>query len=66
MNIDIKKTHPTPGNNWQAIDLMNKAQQNLVDALHIMDSVLQNNTDDFKDIHEKRMKNFIKKFEKDR
>ena len=63
MNIDVKKTNPTPKNQWEAIDLLIGTQQKLVEALHIMDSALENNTDDFKEIHEKRMKDFIKQFE---
>ena len=65
MNIDIKKTNPTPKDKWEAIDFMNKAQQKLVDALYIMDSMLKNNTDEFKETHKKRMEDFIKQFEKE-
>ncbi len=63
MNIDIKKTNHTPEDKWEAVKLMNEAQQRLIEALHIMDSMLENNTDDFKEIHEKKMKDFIKQFE---
>jgi hypothetical protein len=63
MIIDTKKTSKTPKDQWEAIDFMNEAQQRLVEALHIMDSVLENNTDDFKELHEKRIKDFIKQFE---
>ena len=62
MEIDIKKTNPTPKDKWEAIELMNEAQQRLLEALHIMNSMLENNTDDFKEIHEKRMKDFVKHF----
>lgn len=64
MNIDINKTNPTPKDKWEASVLMVKAQSSLVDALFIMDSALKYNTDDYKEINEKRMKEFIKKFEK--
>ena len=50
----------TPKDQWEAIGLMNEAQQGLLEALHIMNSMLENNTDDFKEIHEKRMKDFLK------
>lgn len=63
MNIDVKKTNPTPKNQWEAIDLLNEAQQKLSEALHIMDSMIENNTEDFKAIHERRMKGFIRHFE---
>lgn len=64
MNIDIKKTNPTPKDKWEAADFMINAQSSLVDALFIMDSALNFNTDEYKEINEKRMKEFIKKFEK--
>ena len=64
MKLDINKTNPTPKDKWEASDFMVKAQSSLVDALFIMDSALNFNTDDYKEINEKRMKDFIKKFEK--
>lgn len=63
MIIDTKKTNKTPKDKWEAIELMSEAQQRLLEALHIMDSMLENNTDDFKEIQEKRMKDFVKQFE---
>ena len=63
MIIDTKKTNKTPKNQWEAIELMNEAQQRLLEALHIMESMLENNTDNFKEIYEKRMKDFVKQFE---
>lgn len=63
MNLDINKTNPSPNDQWHAIDLMVKAQQSLLDSLFILGSVLENNTPDFKEIHEKRIKEFIKQFE---
>ena len=63
MVIDTKKTNKTPKDQWEAIELMIEAQQRLLEALHIMESMLENNTDNFKEIHEKRMKDFVKQFE---
>ena len=63
MIIDTKKTNKTPKDQWEAIELMNEAQQRLLEAILIMDSMLENNTDDFKELHEKRMKDFVKQFE---
>ena len=62
MKLDIKKTNPTPQDKWDALELLIKAQGNLVDALHIMDSALKHNTKEFREIHEQRMKDFIDKF----
>ena len=57
------KINKTPKDKWEAIDLMIEAQQRLLEAIHIMVSMLENNTDDFKEIQEKRMKDFVKQFE---
>ena len=62
MKLDIKKTNPTPQDKWDALELLIKAQGNLVDALFIMDSALEFNAEGFKKIHEKKMKEFIDKF----
>jgi len=62
MKLDIKKTNPTPQDKWDALELLIKAQQNLVDALHIMDSAVNYNTEEYREINEKKMKEFIKKF----
>ena len=62
MKLDIKKTNPTPQDKWDALELLIKAQNNLIDALFIMDSALKYNTEDSKELHEKRMKEFIEKF----
>ncbi len=63
MNLDIKKITSAPEDKWEAFILLNKAQQKLIDALYIMDNVLESKTDYFKELHEKRMKDFIKQFE---
>jgi len=63
MIIDTKKISKAPKNQWEAVELMNEAQQRLLEALHIMVSMLENNTNDFKEIHEKRIKDFVKQFE---
>ena len=49
---------------WEAIDLLVKAQSSLIDALLIMDNALEFNTVEYKEINERRMRDFIKKFEK--
>ena len=63
MVIDTKKTNKTPKDQREAIELMIEAQQRLLEGLHIMESMLENNTDNFKEIYEKRMKDFVKQFE---
>ena len=64
MIIDTKKTSKTPKDQWEAIEFMNEAQQLLVEAICIMDSAVENDTEDFKEMHQTRMKKFIKQFEK--
>lgn len=63
MIIDTKKTNKTPKDKWEAIEFMNEAQQRLLEAIHIMDSVVENNTEEFKEIHEIRIRGFLKQFE---
>ena len=62
MKLDIKKTNPTPQDKWDALELLIKAQNNLIDALFIMDSALEYNTEEYREIHEKKMKEFVEKF----
>ena len=64
MKLDIKKTNPTPQDKWDALELLIKAQNNLIDALYIMDSALEYNTEEHREINERRMRDFIDKFEK--
>jgi hypothetical protein len=63
MNLDPKKTSPTPKDKWEAIEFANTAQQKLCDVLHIMHSALENNNEDDKVYHETKMKQFIEQFE---
>lgn len=63
MNLDIKKTHPTPKNGFEASDFMIKAQSHLIDALFIMNSCIKYTEDGMDEIHKKRMADFIKRFE---
>ena len=61
MNIDIKKVMPpVPKNQFEAIEQMNKAQQEVLEALHIMQSAL-----DFPEMVEQnhmRMNAYLSKF----
>jgi len=64
MIIDITKIITTPKDKWEAIDMMTESQQQLFQAIHIMDSMLENSANEFKESHEMRMKVFLKQFEK--
>jgi len=66
MNLDVKKTAPSPKDKWEAIELLVEAQQRILDALFIMDSLLGNDKgidSVYRPLHEMRIKNFIKQFE---
>ena len=62
MELDIKKTSPTPKDKWQAIELMTEAQQNVIEAIHIFNSIIENNTPEHKEFHDKRINEFLNKF----
>ncbi len=61
--IDIKKIiHEV--NDWpDAVDALTKTEQHLLEALNIMQSVVDNPSEDFKELHEKRIKKFISQFQ---
>ena len=64
MNLDSKKIMKTALDQCDAINLLVDAQQNLIEALHIMDSAVEYNDNiDDKEINERRMMKFISKFE---
>ena len=62
MKIDIKKVYKSPSDQWQAIEFMINAQFSLMDAIHIMQSILDNPDPEYWEFHEKRMKEFISKY----
>lgn len=63
MEIDIKKIlGESPKNEFEAIDLMNKAQQELLEALHIMQSCIA--FPQYDGINTTRMLNFLAKYSK--
>ena len=61
--FDTKKITTTPKNQWEAIDALVKKEQELIAALHIMQSVIDNPQDEFKELHEKRIKEFLANYE---
>ncbi len=64
MEIDVKKVMgETPKNGFEASDKMIKAHQEIIEALHIMQSTIDN--PDCSEQNEKRMKQFLTKFCKD-
>ena len=64
MDLDVKKTNPTPKDKYQAIEFMCEAQKQLVDAIFIMNSIVTNPSEEYKELHERKIKKFIKQFEK--
>lgn len=60
-NLNIKKLlGETPENAFQAIDLMIKAQNQVVDATHIMSSIIDNPNE--MEFHINRMNKFLNQF----
>ena len=60
--LDIKKICQTVNNQWDAIHHLVKAEQRLIDAIHIMESIVK--YPDEMDYHKKRIELFIEQFEK--
>ena len=60
--IDLKKILTAPRNMHEAIDAMIKKEEELISALHIMESIIDNPSEEFKELHEKRIKEFLSKF----
>jgi hypothetical protein len=62
INFDIKKIlGETPNTPFEAIDLMVKKTQQLIDSLHIMESIIENPNE--MEFHNKRIIEFLKQFE---
>lgn len=57
--FDIKKITTTPKNQYEAINAMVKKEQELIKALHIMQSIVDNPEDEFKELHHKRCREFL-------
>jgi tRNA U34 5-carboxymethylaminomethyl modifying GTPase MnmE/TrmE len=66
MEIDIKKVMgDTPKDQYEAVRKMNKAQQEVIEALHIMQSAIDFPEIEMIEINQKRMKDYLSKFCKD-
>lgn len=64
--IDIKKVISCPTDEIQVIKCMIKSEQKLLDAIHIMQSILDNPSDEYKDFHEQNIRRFLNQFEADK
>ena len=60
--FDIKKLTTAPSNSWDAINGLVKKEQELISALHIMESVVDNPGEEYKEIHEKRINEFLSNY----
>jgi predicted XRE-type DNA-binding protein len=67
MEIDVKKIlGKTPKDAFEAVEQMNKAQQEVLEALHIMQSTIQFWDDaECLQLNKERMIKFFNKFSKD-
>lgn len=67
MEIDIKKVYgELPNNEWELQDLCIKAQKEVIEALHIMQSTIENFDDaECLELNKKRMIEYFNKFAKD-
>jgi hypothetical protein len=63
--LDITKVTKTPQNQWEAIDLLVKSEQKVLDAINIMQSILDNKEVEYWEFHENNIKKFLAQFERD-
>lgn len=63
MELNIKKLSPTPKDEYEAIRFMHEFSQDLVSAIFIMKSVLEFKTEIDIEINERRIREFISKYE---
>ncbi len=60
--FDTKKLTTTPSTQREAIDALIKKEQEFIMALHIMGSVVDNPDEEFKELHERRINEFLSKY----
>ena len=60
--FDIKKITTTPSTLWEAIDALIKKEQELVTALLIMKSIVDNADEEFKDFHTIKINDFLSNY----
>lgn len=60
-DLNIKKViGKAPDNQFEAIELLNKAQQQVIDSIHIMQSIIDNPQD--LESHTKRIEKYLNQF----
>ena len=65
MEIDVKKVLGTQNNEFEIASAMNKAQQEVIEALHIMQSTIENwNDAECLQLNKERMNKYFNKFAK--
>ena len=62
MKIDPTKVIKNSNSSLNNLELLIEAQLSLLEALHIMDSIIENPDKDLKEYHEQRIKLFVKQF----
>ena len=66
MEIDVLKVIGTQKNEFEIADAMNKAHQEVIEALHIMQSTIENFDDaECLQLNKERMVKYFNKFAKD-
>ncbi len=64
IEIDIKKVFITPKTAFNAIDLLIRAEQNHLDAINILVSILEFNTEEYWEIQKPKIEKYLSKFTK--
>lgn len=66
MEIDVLKVIGTQRNEFEIVDAMNKAHQEVIEALHIMQSTIENFEEaECLQLNKERMVKYFNKFAKD-
>ena len=60
--FDIKKLVTTPSDKWEVIRDLVKKEQELISALHIVQRVVDNQGEEYKEIHEKIINEFLSNY----
>ena len=60
--FDVKKITQTPKDQWEAINMLVNKEQELITALHIMASVIENSDPCYTKIHENQIKKFLSNY----
>ena len=63
--FDTKKLTTTPTTQWEAIRALVKTEQELFEALFIMQSIVDNPEEEYKKLHIKKINDFLAKYKED-